>query len=164
MNEQVGETREIVVGMNGSPAAAAALNWAADQSVATGVPIRIGHVWQLGAAQVESATPSFWAASVADARARATRWVLSALRERATVVPWVLDVAEGPTGAVLTERSRHAAAVVLGTGEHHGLRRLLTGSVSHYVLSHAQPPVIAVRAASALPRPLVGAHDRIAGE
>lgn len=162
MNDQVGQTSELVVGMDGSSAAAAALNWAADQSVATGAPIRIVHVWQLGAAQVESATPSFYEASVADARARATRWVQSALQERATTVPWVLDVAEGPTGAVLTERSRHATAVVLGTGEHHGLRRLLTGSVSHYVLSHALPPVIAVRAAPVLPRPLVGAHDGVA--
>lgn len=164
MIDDDGATRELVVGMDGNPAAAAALNWAADQSAATGVPIRIVHVWQLNAAQVESATPSFWEASVADARARATRWVLSALQERATTVTWVLDVAEGPTGAVLTERSRNAAAVVLGTGEHHGMRRLLSGSVSHYVLSHAQPPVVAVRAAPVLPRPLVAAHERLTVE
>jgi hypothetical protein len=35
---------------------------------------------------------------------------------------------------------------VLGTREHTGLRRAVVGSVSHYCLSHAVPPVVAVPA------------------
>jgi nucleotide-binding universal stress UspA family protein len=38
---------------------------------------------------------------------------------------------------------------VVGTGEHTGVRRLLEGSVSHYCLSHAACPVVAVPAARA---------------
>ncbi len=139
-------TNEIVVGIDASPAAAAALRWAAGQSRATGAPLHVVHSWQMNAVQVESATPAFVEVSVTDARARATRWVLDALGDDAASLPWVLDVAEGPAGQVLVERSRHADSVVLGTGEHVGLRRLLSGSVSHYVLTHAVPPVVAVRA------------------
>ena len=35
---------------------------------------------------------------------------------------------------------------MLGTREHTGLRRAVVGSVSHYCLSHAVPPVVAVPA------------------
>lgn len=146
MNVEARTPQEIVVGIDASAAARAALLWAADQSAVTGSPLRVVHAWQMTAAQVESATPAFWETSVADARARATRWVRDALGPRATTVHWVLDVAEGPAGSVLVQRSRTASAVVLGTGEHSGLRRLVSGSVSHYVLSHALPPVVAVRA------------------
>lgn len=146
MVDKVDVLPEIVVGLDGSPAAAAALVWAADHSRATGVPLRVVHCWQLNASQVEATVPSFWEASVADARARATSWVLDALGSGAATVRWVLDVAEGLPGPVLVARSSAATAVVLGTGEHVGIRRLLTGSVSHYVLTHALPPVVAVRA------------------
>ena len=136
---------EIVVGIDASAAARAALRWAAAQARLTGAPLRVVHAWQMTAAQVESATPAFWETSVADARARATRWVHDALGADAVALHWVLDVAEGPAGSVLVQRSRTASAVVVGTGEHSGLRRVVSGSVSHYVLSHALPPVVAVR-------------------
>jgi nucleotide-binding universal stress UspA family protein len=149
--------QEIVVGLNKSQAAAAALGWAAEQSRLTGVPLRIVYAWQMTASQVASANASFWAASAADARARATRWVQATLADRADQVRWVLDVDEGPPGPLLVGRSRDAALLVLGTGEHVGMRRLVAGSVSHYVLSHASPPVVAVRAAPAPPTPTTAA-------
>jgi nucleotide-binding universal stress UspA family protein len=39
--------------------------------------------------------------------------------------------------------------LVVGTREHTGLRRAVAGSVSHYCLSHAGVPVVAVPPASA---------------
>jgi hypothetical protein len=39
-----------------------------------------------------------------------------------------------------------AALLVVGTQEHAGIGRLVSGSVSHYCLSHAQCPVVAVPA------------------
>jgi nucleotide-binding universal stress UspA family protein len=138
--------REIVVGVGGSPAAAAALGWAAEQSRLTGVPLRIVHAWQIASSPVGITSTSFWVASAADARARATRWVLDTLGTRSATVRWVLDIVEGPPGPILVERSRAASLLVLGTGEHVGLRRLVTGSVSHYALSHSVAPVVAVPA------------------
>jgi nucleotide-binding universal stress UspA family protein len=139
--------REIVVGVGGSPAAAAALSWAAEHSRLTGVPLRIVHVWQMTASPLGAPSASLWEASGADARARATRWVLDTLGGGAATVRWVLDIAEGSPGPILVDRAREATLLVLGTGEHVGLRRLVSGSISHYALSHSVPPVVAVRAA-----------------
>jgi nucleotide-binding universal stress UspA family protein len=138
--------KQIVVGVGGSPAAATALRWAAEQSRVTGVPLRIVHAWQITASPVGATRTAFWVASAADARARTTHWVLDTLGADAATLRWVLDIVEGPPGPILVERSRGAALLVLGTGEHVGLRRLVAGSVSHYALSHSSAPVVAVRA------------------
>lgn len=139
-----GSRHEIVVGVNGSPAAAEAIRWAAEQSRISGTPLRMVHAWQMPAGQVLAADSGFWEASVADTRARATRWVLDALGGTAAAVPWVLDIVEGPPGPVLVSRSQEAALLVLGTREHVGMRRVLVGSVSHHCLTHAHAPVVAI--------------------
>ncbi len=59
---------------------------------------------------------------------------------------WILQFASGNTGEVLVRQSKDARLLVVGTREHVGLGRLLTGSVSHYILSHAGCPVVAVPA------------------
>jgi nucleotide-binding universal stress UspA family protein len=143
---------EIVVGIAGTPASAAALCWAAEQSRLTGVPLRIVYVWQLTTSPLGAGTAAFVGASAADARARATRWVLDTLGGEAASVRWILDVVEGAPGPILVDRAASASLLVLGTGDHVGMRRLVTGSVSHYALSHSAPPVVAVRA-TPLPTP-----------
>jgi hypothetical protein len=59
---------------------------------------------------------------------------------------WVLEFVSGYAGEVLVRRSKDAQLLVVGTREHVGLGRLLAGSVSHYCLSHAACPVVAVPA------------------
>lgn len=149
---------EIVVGVDGSAAAEAALHWAAKQSCRTDEPLHVVHAWQLGAARSEFAAALLEAAG-ADARARATCWVRDALTA-SPQVPWSLDVVQGPAGPTLVDRSRDASLLVLGTGGHVGVRRILIGSVSHYVLSHAVPPVVAVRAQPAPRRDDAATHAR----
>ena len=138
---------EIVVGIDESPASAAALRWAADQSRATGLPLRLVRTWQVSAATsaaIRSGAGEYIEAATADARARATRWVLDTLGADATRLPWRLEVHEGGAGPVLVAVSHGAPLVVVGTHEHTGLQRAVSGSVSHYVLSHADGPVVAV--------------------
>jgi nucleotide-binding universal stress UspA family protein len=53
-------------------------------------------------------------------------------------------VAKGEPGGVLVRQSGDAQLLVVGTREHVGLGRLLVGSISHYCLSHAVCPVVAV--------------------
>ena len=144
---------EIVVGVDASPASAEAIRWAAEQSRVTGRPLRMVHAWQMPAGQVLAADTGFWEASVADTRARATRWVLDALGGTAAAVPWVLDIVEGPPGPVLVARSENASLLVLGTREHVGMRRALVGSVSHHCLTHAHAPVVAVPAPTVAAEP-----------
>jgi hypothetical protein len=101
-------TKEIVVGVGGSPAAASALASAAEQSLATGVRLRIVHAWQMTASPLE-ASPSFWVASAADARARATRWVMDALGGRAASVRWILEMVEVPPASVFSPQPEGSA-------------------------------------------------------
>jgi nucleotide-binding universal stress UspA family protein len=136
----------IVVGLDDSAPAAAAMRWSAEQSRLTGLPLRVVHAWQLDATDVPGTT-GLWEVAAADARARATRYVLEALDVGASDVGWSLVIAQGPPGPVLVDRSRGARLLVLGSRGHSGLRRAILGSVSHYCLSHAVPPVVAVPAA-----------------
>ncbi len=151
---------EIVVGIDESPASAAALRWAAAHGRSTGLPLRLVHAWQISAAAsagLATGGGEYVEAASADARARATRWVLDTLGGDAAGVRWTLTVHEGGPGPVLAELARGARLVVVGTREHTGLRRAVTGSVSHYVLSHADAPVVAVPAPAARER---GRGDR----
>ncbi len=144
MDTDARDQATIVVGLDGSRTAAAALQWAAEQSSVSGVPLRVVHAWQMRAIEVAAASAEFWEAAQADARAQATRWVLDALGGGSAEVSWSLDIAEGPAGPVLVSRSRGARLLVLGTRETTGLKRMVLGSVSHYCLSHAEVPVVAV--------------------
>ena len=136
---------EIVVGLDDSPSAAAALRWAAEQSRVTGLPLRALCAWQL-TSDDRAGSRDFAKAASANARAQATRRVMDALGKGAADVRWSLDVVEGPPGPALVKRSRGARLLVLGACEHAGLRRVDLGSVSHYCLYHAEPPVVAVPA------------------
>lgn len=139
----------IVVGIDESPASAAALRWAAQHSRVTGVPLRLVHAWQLTATASEAVAAgaaAYLEAAAADARARATRWVLDTLGGVAAQVRWTLEVHQGGAGPLIVALSCGTRLVVVGTHEHTGLRRAISGSVSHYVLSHAEVPVVAVPA------------------
>jgi nucleotide-binding universal stress UspA family protein len=59
---------------------------------------------------------------------------------------WTLKCFAGDPGPVLREQAKDADLLVVGTGEHVGLGRLLVGSVSHQCLTHAKCPVVAVPA------------------
>jgi len=138
---------DVVVGIDDSPSAAAALLWAAEHAKAHGLPLRVVHAWQLSAAAsaaFAAGAADYLEAAGADARARATRVVLDVLGGGAAEIRWTLDIAEGGAGPVLVDRSRDALVLVVGTREHTGLRRAVSGSVSHYCLSHAEVPVVAV--------------------
>ena len=143
---------EVVVGIDDSPASAAALLWAAGQSKVSGTPLRLVHTWQMSAAAsaaVISGAADYFEAAAADARARATRWVLDTLGGDAAQVRWTLEVHEGGAGPALVAAAHGARMLVVGTHEHTGLRRAVTGSVSHYAVSHADVPVVSVPEAPA---------------
>lgn len=107
----VPNTAEIVVGIDESPAAADALRWAAEESRLRGLPLRVVHAWQLNASEaaaVAAGAIDFMEAASADARARATLWVLDALGGDAAGIRWQLEILEGSPGPVLVARSRSA--------------------------------------------------------
>ena len=149
----------IVVGIDGSPASSAALRWAVELARPSCSSLCLIHAWQLsaaGSAAVAAGAVEYRAAMMADARARATRWVMDTLGGTAAAVRWVLEVHEGAPGPVLVSRSEGARLLVVGTPDHTGLRRAFGGSVSHYAVAHSTIPVVAVPPAE--PETVEGGH------
>jgi nucleotide-binding universal stress UspA family protein len=142
---------EIVVGLDDSPSSKAALDWAAEQARSVGAVLRAVHVldWPYGLS-------SAGFPALADFKELAHEEIEDSYRRAITAVfdavspssDWILQFASGDAGQILVRQSGGARLLVLGTREYVGLGRLLTGSVSHYCLSHASCPVVAVPAAS----------------
>jgi nucleotide-binding universal stress UspA family protein len=135
----------IVVGVDGSPSAAAAVEWAADEATRKRARLRIVHVWEpwsydfpfKAAPRFESSLPAYWTGALA------------------ATVDWVHDHAPGlevsaalVTGAVserLTTESEDADELILGSKGLGGFAGLVLGSVGRSVAGHAPGPVIVVR-------------------
>lgn len=138
---------EIVVGLDDSPSGKAALGWAAEQAKRAGAALRAVHVldWPSGLSAVGFPAPSDFMYVRSEELDESYRQAITAVFDAVSPRPdWVLQFASGEAGQILVRQSSDARLLVVGTREHVGLGRLLTGSVSHYCLSHAVCPVVAV--------------------
>ena len=145
----------ILVGVDDSRQARAALRWAAEMARATGSRLVGLHVLEW------PPTSELYAYSVVadevypDPPVELEDMYREPSEEAfAEVDPepgWTLRFARGQAGRVLVEESRHARMLVLGAREHTGIMRLLNGSTGHYCLNHVQCPLVAV--------PLPSPHD-----
>jgi nucleotide-binding universal stress UspA family protein len=143
---------EIVVGLDDSPSGKAALDWAAEQAKSVGAVLRAVHAldWPYGLSPAGFPAPAnFMDVSHEELQDSYRQWITSVFAAISPHPDWILQFASGDTGQVLVEHSKDARLLVVGTREHVGLGRLLTGSVSHYCLSHAFCPVVAVPAPAA---------------
>lgn len=140
---------EIVVGLDDSPSGKAALDWAAEQATSVGAALRAVHVldWPYGLSSIGFPRPvdmmDVSREELDDSYRQAITEVFEAVSPH---LDWTLHFASGDTGQVLVQQSKDARLLVVGTREHVGWGRLLSGSVSHYCLSHAACPVVAVPA------------------
>jgi nucleotide-binding universal stress UspA family protein len=140
---------EIVVGLDESPAAAAALRWAAAEAIRTSSTLRAVHAlsWPFGVRPPDHNAPAVvepMSLAEMDSLYRASiTTMFDAIDPRPD---WIIQFARGDAGPVLVHHSAHAQALVIGTPYHVGLGRLIAGSVAHYCVSHAQCPVVAVPA------------------
>ena len=135
----------VIVGLDGSSAAAQALRWAWDLARTTGRKLRVVHTWRGDAAQVYVRVADLNLEAERGARWAAQEWMAAAVDDDGSV-SWRLQVVQGSAGPVLVRAAAEEddCVLVVGTHEHLGLGRVLHGSVSHYVLSHAPCPVVAV--------------------
>ena len=143
----------IVVGVDHSDGAKAALRFAMEEARLRESRVRAVHAWQfryLGAGYL--AIPE----SVLDGDLRELRAAAEAALE-ATLDEVVSDadgveierrVVEGAPAPVLVDESRAADLLVVGSRGHGGFAGLLLGSVSQQCAHHAECPVVIVRAAS----------------
>ncbi|MFP4511662.1 MAG: universal stress protein [Acidimicrobiales bacterium] len=138
----------IIAGVDGSPGSLAALRWAIEEATLRSATVDAVMTWQMptyaytGMAVMppvadlgESA-----AAALDDAIATETADIAGDAAE-VEIRPVVV---EGPTAAVLIERSASADLLVVGSRGYGGFRGLLLGSVSHQCASHAHCPVVVV--------------------
>jgi nucleotide-binding universal stress UspA family protein len=137
---------EIVIGLDLSSSARAALDWAAEQAKATGRTLRAVNVISASAtySMALGGVPVPIEPSEMDAPHRdAVAAIFDSVQPE---LGWQLKFFSGEAGPILVAESIGAALLVVGTKEHVGFGRLMAGSVSHYCLSHAQCPVVAVPA------------------
>ena len=141
----------IVVGVDDSDQAAAALRWALAEGALRGTTVEVVHSWSpplsalpFGATLV---IPVDEAAIDSAARASVDELVDNALAEMDAKPPEVLrTILPGGPATTLVEVAEGADLVVVGSHGRSGFSRLVLGSVAMAVVNHASCPVVVVRA------------------
>lgn len=149
--------QRIVVGVDGSPGAGAALLWAADECRIRSCTLLVVHC--VDERRLRSA-----AAPAGDDYSVSAERLLSrhaqAASSRAPGVPVTILRVADPAAESLIELSTSAALVVVGTRGHGGFARSMLGSVSTRTATHAQCPVAVI---PQLPPPTIGAGVVVVG-
>ncbi len=141
----------VVVGVDGSPEASAALEYAFEEAALRGARLRV-----VAAAQ----PPEYWAMAygltapppienivdgVRDAVQQAVDEVVAARPAQAAAVPVTVDARAGAAADVLLDAAEGADVLVLGHRGRGALRSAVLGSVGLRCLLHAPCPVTIVR-------------------
>ncbi|MGW3352395.1 universal stress protein [Nonomuraea rubra] len=137
----------IIVGVDGSVASRAAVEWAAGDAARRHVPLRIVHVVDTSWYQVGKPP----GAALPDTLLRGGRQVLTEAealaRERQPAVEATTELVTGNPADVLRERAGDAAELVTGSRGLGGFAGALVGSVSMHLAGHVHCPVVVVHAA-----------------
>ncbi|MGP4092336.1 universal stress protein [Streptomyces sp. KR55] len=132
------QSPHFVVGVDGSPQSAAAVDFALEEAALRGAALRALYVWH----------PPRLGVLDEDAAVQECRRLLSeTVTVRTAAHPKVelhQEVVRGHPVQVLTKASENALGLVVGTRGHGGFTGMLLGSVSQGVLHHARCPVITV--------------------
>jgi nucleotide-binding universal stress UspA family protein len=136
----------IVVGVDGSKAGQAALEWAAEEGRLRRAEVEAVHVWTYPPMTYLTGlvpAPTFAHDDLAAEAEAVLERACDALGESGAGLRRV--VAEGAPAPTLIERARGADLLVLGSRGHGGFAGLLLGSVSQQCVHHAPCPVVIVR-------------------
>lgn len=140
---------EIVVGLDDSRAARAALHWAAEQArLAAGV-LRAVNVLGWPMVTEPDGTPVLNSRLCEDDAevANLHRAVLTRIFNEVAPEPhWRLQFGKGQAGKLLVAESAQARLLVVGAGKASERGRISAGSTSHYCLRNCLCPVVAVPA------------------
>jgi nucleotide-binding universal stress UspA family protein len=140
----------IVVGVDNSAGAKAALRFALDEARLRQAGLRVVHAWHfgyLGAPGYEGSLPAV-GGNLEDLRHAAAAALDEMLKEVVAdedSVSIERRVDQGVPAAVLVDESRSADLLVVGSRGHGGFAQLLLGSVSRQCAQHASCPVVVVR-------------------
>jgi len=134
-------SERVVVGIDGSSCAEAALRWAERYAAMSGATLTLvaGWHWPMSYGvpiAYEGFDPAVDAKQILDEAARTL--TLPARQVERSVI-------EGPAGNVLVEAAKDAALLVVGTRGHGAVASTILGSTSNYCAHHARCPIVIVR-------------------
>jgi nucleotide-binding universal stress UspA family protein len=145
----------IVVGVDGSKSSRAALEWALAEAKLRGSTVRAVHAWMIPAVGTSEAPwalmgtqdylnldPNEIEKAAGDALEREISDVQATAGSDVVIERQVVD---SPAAEAITDASKDAELVVVGTRGHGAIASLVLGSVSHHVVQHATCPVVTVR-------------------
>ena len=138
----------IVVGVDQSEGARAALRFALEEARLRQARLRVVHAWQfgyIGAPGFEGSLPAVGGdlAEFHEAAEAALDETLRGMVADGVAIERRVD--QGAAAPVLIEESRDADLLVVGSRGHGGFAQLLLGSVSQQCAQHAFCPVVIVR-------------------
>ena len=136
---------EIVVGLDDSPGARAALRWAADEARRVDTDLRVVHGWEVPVGPGTEALGPGWDPEVDAAAQEHLELLVEEEIDPSTTHPTVeVAAVVASVPEALIAESKGAAMLVVGSRGRGGFRELLLGSVSQHCLHHASCPVIIV--------------------
>jgi len=145
---RTGNTGRIVVGVDGSQSANAALRWAIRHAELTGDGVEAVIVWQFPIIGDSYGWAGVVTTEGMDLRAMAEKTLNQAIDEvtaAGPAVPIASRVIEGHPASVLVNESTDADLLVVGSRGHGSFADALLGSVSQHCSHHARCPVVIVR-------------------
>lgn len=138
--------RKIVIGLDGSPASIAALDWAYEQALLAGAELTAVHGWIYPYPSERTVLSSARAQMQLDAmeQLRTSLESLGVLLSNGPIQVHPRLVEKSAVDALLDE-ANDADLIVIGSRGRGALRSSLLGSVSHSVAQHANCPVVIIR-------------------
>lgn len=136
-------TRMIVVGVDGSPDAARALDWAIDEALRRDRPLLLVHGVEVGAAAASPYGTGMVLEQLEEAGRAVLDQAVAHAAERGVSADARMEIGSG--AHALIEASRGAELMVVGSRGHGGFVGMLLGSVSNAVVHHAHCPVVVLR-------------------
>jgi nucleotide-binding universal stress UspA family protein len=163
MNENTMQNNEstrvsaVVVGVDGSPGARAALRWAIREARLRSSPVRSVHAWTFGYIGGSVEGYPYWGGSIGSYTSlgvdlndlhRAAEGLLERaladVEDESEGIQIERQVVQGPAAEVLVKAASPYDLLVVGSRGHGGFTGLMLGSVSQQCIHHAHCPVVVV--------------------
>jgi nucleotide-binding universal stress UspA family protein len=142
------KTPRIVVGVDGSPSAYAALRWAVRHAELTGATVDAVIVWQYPAALGGfgmAPVPMYEGVNLGEMAEKTLADSISRAVDPISDVKVREQVVEGYPAQVLVAAAQDADLLVVGSRGHGEFAEALLGSVSQHCVHHAPCPVVVIR-------------------
>ncbi|TFB77293.1 universal stress protein [Cryobacterium glaciale] len=140
----------IVVGVDGSAASNAAIEFAAAEAERSGEDLIAIHAWQEPLVWRDTTEPDArFLETLETSHRRILDESLRTVAARYSMVRIRPSLVRGPAQSVLLDAARGAALLVVGDHGIKGLSKLLLGSVSHSIVLNIQSPMVVIPAPTA---------------